>query len=148
MELRIDPISPLAARESTLNPSPSTVLIVDDDSAVRELCSVEFKRSGFEVLVAENGDEAIRVARQTHPEIVILDLIMPGSHGFEVLKTIRQSRDLSNTVVIIRSGKSYKPDIDKALELGADAYVVKPGDLEDLVRLASQHLEKRRSAHR
>ena len=125
------------------SPTPK-VLIVDDDSSVRELCSVEFQRSGFDVLLAEDGDEALRVASESRPEIVILDLIMPGSHGFEVLKTIRRTPELSSTVVIIRSGKSYKPDIDKALELGADAYVVKPGDLEELVRLAHQHLQKRR----
>lgn len=119
------------------------ILIADDEPAERELTAAEFQRVGFRVLTTENGTETIALATAEKPDAVILDLLMPGFNGFEVLNRLRQVTELSTMVVIIRSGKSYKPDIDKALELGADAYVVKPGDLEELVKLTINHIEKR-----
>jgi len=119
------------------------ILIADDEAAERELTAAEFQRVGFQVLTTENGTETIALATAEKPDAVILDLLMPGFNGFEVLNRLRQMTELSTMVVIIRSGKSYKPDIDKALELGADAYVVKPGDLEDLVKLTINHIERR-----
>ncbi len=119
------------------------ILIADDEAAERELTAAEFQRVGFQVLTTDNGTETLALATAEKPDAVILDLLMPGFNGFEVLNRLRQMTELSTMVVIIRSGKSYKPDIDKALELGADAYVVKPGDLEDLVKLTINHIERR-----
>ncbi len=121
-----------------------SILIVDDEEPSRELCAIEFKRAGYAVFQAEDGESGLAEARAHHPDVILLDLVMPGIHGFEVLKTLRATPDLARTIVIVRSGKSYKPDIDKAMELGADAYVVKPGDLEDLMRLVDEHIRKAR----
>lgn len=122
----------------------SKVLVVDDEVSVRELTSMEFRRRGFSTITAGNGEDAIWLAKTEKPQVVILDLIMPGLHGFEVLRTLRSLPDLDRPVVIVQSAKSYKPDIDKALEMGADAYVIKPGNSSDLVDLALKHLEMRK----
>ena len=70
---------------------------------------------------------------------------MEGLHGFEVCKMLRANSNLRRTAIIVTSGKSYKPDIDKAMQLGADAYVVKPFLPKELLEIAIQHMNKRAS---
>lgn len=119
------------------------VLLVDDEELFRRMIAMGLERHGFSVLQADNGDEAIKIAQREFPSLIILDLVMPGLLGFEVCATLRKDERFRKTPIIIMSAKSYKPDIDKAKELGADAYVVKPIEIEELVKLAREHLDKR-----
>jgi DNA-binding response OmpR family regulator len=119
------------------------VLVIDDEESLRTIVAQSFRERGFTVLTADNGVDGLAVATQERPDIVILDLLMPGMLGFEVCKRIREDAALARTVVIITSAKSYKPDIDKAMEQGADAFVVKPADVDELLTLAQKHLAKR-----
>jgi DNA-binding response OmpR family regulator len=118
------------------------VLLVDDEDLFRGMIAAGFERQGFSVLQAENGEEALKIARQELPNLIILDLVMPGLLGFEVCATLRQDEAFASTPIIIVSGKSYRPDIDTAKELGADAYVVKPVEIEELIKIAREHLDK------
>ncbi len=68
---------------------------------------------------------------------------MPGMHGFAVCKQLRENPAFGNTAIIITSSKSYKPDIDKALELGADAYVIKPVEFDELFQIANEKMKQR-----
>jgi len=68
---------------------------------------------------------------------------MPGMHGFGVCKQLRENRAFDKTTIIITSSKSYKPDIDKALELGADAYVIKPVEFDELFQISTEKMNKR-----
>ena len=120
-----------------------TILIVDDEAAERDIIAMEFRMNGYSVSTAGGGRDAITQASKLKPDAVILDLLMPGINGFDVLARLRKSAEFAKTAIIIRSGKAYKPDIDKALEMGADAYVTKPGDLEELIRLTHEHIAKR-----
>jgi DNA-binding response OmpR family regulator len=128
----------------TATPKPK-VLIIDDDPSLRRLVQVVFDRDGFETFVANEGSEGIRLALTNPPNIIILDIMMEGLHGFEVCKMLRANSSLRRTAIIIISGKSYKPDIDKAMELGADSYVVKPFSPKDLLEIAVKHMKERES---
>lgn len=119
------------------------VLVVDDEASLRTIVAQAFMDRGYAVISADNGSDGLKLAIQERPDIVILDLLMPGLSGFEVCRRIREDRALARTAVIITSAKSYKPDIDKAIELGADAFLVKPADLDELMRLAQEHMMKR-----
>jgi len=119
------------------------VLIIDDDPSLRRLVQVVFERDGFDTFLANEGSEGVRLALMNPPNIIILDIMMEGLHGFEVCKMLRANSNLRRTAIIIISGKSYKPDIDKAMELGADSYVVKPFSPKDLLEIAIQHMNKR-----
>jgi DNA-binding response OmpR family regulator len=119
------------------------VLIVDDEDFFRTLVARGFEREGFTVLQADNGEDAVQVAGSELPELILLDLVMPKLLGFEVCQKLRQDQRFSSTAIIVMSAKSYKPDIDKATELGADAYVVKPFDFPDLMNVAREHMNKR-----
>jgi DNA-binding response OmpR family regulator len=121
------------------------VLIVDDEDFFRTLVANGFEREGFDVLQADNGEDAIEVASTERPELILLDLVMPGLLGFEVCQMLRKDQRFANTAIIIMSAKSYKPDMDKAAELGADAYVVKPFEFSDLMTTARENINKRKN---
>jgi DNA-binding response OmpR family regulator len=106
------------------------VLIVDDEATIIEFLRINLEKNGFEVVAAGEGLEAIRLARQEHPHCVVLDVMLPGLDGFEVLRELRKTMDVP---VIMLTAKG--DDIDKilGLELGADDYVTKPFNPRELV---------------
>lgn len=118
------------------------LLVVDDEELIRKMVALLFEREGFFVLTADNGTEGLRLAVAEKPDVVLLDIMMPGLHGFEVCRKIREQPQLANTIVIFTSAKSYKPDIDKAKELGANDYLVKPTDSASLLSVVHKHLAK------
>jgi DNA-binding response OmpR family regulator len=122
------------------------VLIVDDEDFFRTIVANGFEREGFSVLQADNGEDAVEVASTELPELILLDLVMPRLLGFEVCQMLRNDQRFVHTAIIIMSAKSYKPDMDKAAELGADAYVVKPFEFNDLMTVAREHMNKRKIA--
>jgi DNA-binding response OmpR family regulator len=126
-------------------PHPS-VLIIDDEPALRKIVSRVFEQRGYAVMEADNGVDGLNSALDSKPDLIVLDLMMPGIHGFEVCKGIRANKVGYRPVIIVTSAKSYKPDIDKATEVGADAFLVKPTDLNELLRIADEHLGNRAGA--
>ena len=118
-------------------------LIVDDEDSLRKLMVLRFEQEGFSVISADNGKDGLKLAEQEKPHVVILDIIMPGMHGFEVIQKIRSNPELDRTVVVMTSAKSYKPDIDAARKLGADDYCIKPTDFDELLNVVRHHLQHR-----
>lgn len=102
------------------------VLIVDDEKPVRELIAYNVAREGFEALEAETAREALDLARAAHPDIVILDLMLPDMNGLDVCRALKADRALAQIPIIMESAKSDDSDIVAGLELGADDYVTKP----------------------
>ena len=123
----------------------SKVLIIDDNPIHRRLVQVVFERDGFDVSLASDGSEGVRMALMNPPNIIILDIMMEGLNGFEVCKMIRANSSMQRTAIIIISAKSFKPDIDKAMELGADSYVVKPFSPQEILKIAIEHMNERAS---
>jgi two-component system alkaline phosphatase synthesis response regulator PhoP len=111
-----------------------TILIIDDEDSIREFYILGLKERGFLVLSAVNGLDGFKIAETQRPDVVVLDIVMPGLNGFEVCAKIREIPELSKTAVVFTSAKSYKSDIDKAMELGADVYLIKPFEMNDLIR--------------
>jgi two-component system, OmpR family, KDP operon response regulator KdpE len=107
----------------------SVVLVVDDDPAILRLNKLELSGQGFSVLSAENGDEALALAEQHRPDIVVLDIMMPNVNGLEVMRRLRER---ANVPIILLSGKNHDDDIVSGLELGADDYLAKPFNPEEL----------------
>ena len=105
------------------------VLAVDDDPPVRRLIQRSLREEGFRVVTASNGAEALRIFGDVRPDIVVLDLLLPDTDGFEVL---RQMREWDPIPAIILSQRSRRADIRVGLDLGADDYIGKPFDPEEL----------------
>ena len=99
------------------------VLIVDDDTKTVELVRLYLKRDGYKVLTAEDGVEAVRLARESHPDLIVLDLMLPALDGFEVCRTLRKESDVP---IIMLTARTTEDDRLQGLDLGADDYVTKP----------------------
>jgi DNA-binding response OmpR family regulator len=121
------------------------VLIIDDSSTIRLIVKGAFEKEGFNVSFASEGNEGVHLAFIDTPDIIILDIMMEGLQGFEVCKMLRSNTNLRHTAIIIISGKSYKSDIDRALKLGADSYVVKPFTPKEICEIAIEQMNKRRN---
>ena len=119
------------------------VLIIDDSPTIRRIVQVAFERKGFDVSFASEGSEGVHMALMNPPNVIILDIVMEGLHGFEVCKMLRANSSMRRTAIIVISGKSYKPDIDRAIELGADSYIVKPFTAEEILKIAITHMNER-----
>ncbi len=104
---------------------PQHILIVEDDKFLRELMSRKLREEGYEVEEAIDGEEGLKQAQEGSPDIILLDLILPGMDGFEVLENIKEDPKLSEVPLIILSNLGQRDDIEKGLRLGADDYLVK-----------------------
>ena len=102
------------------------ILIVEDEEDIRELMRYNLSREGYTVTEAGTGEEDIRLARDKKPDLVILDLMLPGIDGLEVCRTLRNDEALKSLAIVIVTAKGEEPDIVTGLELGADDYVTKP----------------------
>jgi DNA-binding response OmpR family regulator len=107
-----------------------TILIVDDKSSVRTLVRDYLTAEGFRVAAAENGRDALYVARHEKPDLILLDIMMPEMDGYEFLRLHRKER---NTPVILLTAKMEESDKVLGLELGADDYITKPFGMRELV---------------
>jgi two-component system alkaline phosphatase synthesis response regulator PhoP len=125
-------------------PKPKA-LIIDDSPTIRLIVQGVFEREGFDVSFASEGSEGVRLALMDPPNVIILDIMMEGLYGFEVCMMLRSTSSMRRTAIIIISGKSYKLDIDRAMELGADSYVVIPFSPEEILKIATEHIKKRAS---
>lgn len=106
------------------------VLIVDDEQRILDFLRVKLKNSGYEVITAENGAEALDQVHAQEPDMVVLDVLMPGISGLDILKEIRA---FSSIPVIILSAKGENVDRVKGLQMGADDYLAKPFSPDELI---------------
>ena len=120
-------------------PSKQKILIVDDDSNIAELISLYLTKEFYEVQIVEDGEQALQVFHTFQPNLILLDLMLPGIDGFEVCRKIRKAKDIP---VLMVSAK--KEDIDKirGLGLGADDYITKPFSPSEMVARVKAHLAR------
>ena len=113
------------------------VLVVDDDDDMRALMSLILS-AGCEVSSAADGVAGLEMARKVRPDLIVLDLLMPRMHGFEVCRRIREDADLKDTKILISSSKSYQHDVKTSVqETGADDYIVKPFEMAEFKKRVS-----------
>ena len=106
------------------------VLIIEDEPGYREALEVSLDREGFDLVTAEDGRLGLDSFRDDHPDVVLLDLMLPGMPGLDVLRRIREDSD---TPVIVVSAKNSEADVVTALEMGADDYLTKPYSTRELL---------------
>ena len=118
--------------------SPKNILIIEDDVFLSELMAKKLKDSGFKVTKAIDGQEGLEKAAQTQPNLILLDLILPGMDGFEVLKHLKDNTQTASIPVIILSNLGQREDIERGFDLGAQDYLVKaqftPDEIVDRVK--------------
>ena len=110
-----------------------TVLVVDDETDILELVAFNLERQQFKVLTADNGISAVQMAREKLPDMIVLDLMLPGMDGFSVYKELRNDPRTSSIPVLMLTAKGEVNDRIAGLELGADDYVTKPFSPKELM---------------
>jgi DNA-binding response OmpR family regulator len=103
-----------------------TVLIVDDEREIRELLRYNLEKQGYKVIVAKDGEEGLRRIFATHPDLVLLDLLLPGLNGLEVLREVRSEPSTKDTPVLLLTARGAEMDKLLGFERGADDYITKP----------------------
>jgi len=115
-----------------------TVLVVDDDPVIQKLLQFNFEMEGWTVIVADDGEAGLAMARSERPDAVLLDVMMPKLDGLAVATALKGDDDTSSIPIVLLSAKAQATDIGDGMATGADAYVTKPFDpLELLERVAA-----------
>ena len=122
------------------------LLIVEDDSSLRTLLTYHFEREGFEVVSTPDGEDALLLAKETPPDVVLLDWMIEGLPGIEVCRRLRRTAGTENLSIIMITGRAEEADRIRGLEIGADDYVVKPFSPRELVARVGAVLRRSRPA--
>lgn len=118
------------------------VLLVDDDDELRLALKVRFEASGFEVLTAGNGLEALKKGREEHPHLIILDLMLPQLNGFEVCRLLKYDQKFRHIPIILFTARCRREDVELGQSVGADAYVTKPFNGTELIAKVDSLLKR------
>jgi two-component system, OmpR family, alkaline phosphatase synthesis response regulator PhoP len=133
------------AKSGSAKPATRRVLVADDERSIRLLCSVNLGASGIEVIEAEDGTSALESARRERPDLILLDVMMPGLDGFAVARELAQDQATREIPVIFLTARAEPADRKLGLELGGVGYVVKPFDpvtIGDLVEEVLTRIER------
>ncbi len=122
--------------------SPEHILVVDDEPDIVALVAYHLAKAGFRVSTAATGQDALAIARQDRPALVVLDLMLPGVSGFDVLQQLRESKETRDVAVIMLTARKEEPDRIRGLSLGADDYLTKPFSPQELVLRARAILRR------
>jgi DNA-binding response OmpR family regulator len=119
------------------------VLIVDDEPDILEFLHYNLSRNGFDTVQASNGREAIRLADQEVPDLILLDIMMPKMDGYEVCQKIRSDALLKDVSIVMLTAKGREVEREKGLALGADHYITKPFSTRQVVMKVKEILAER-----
>jgi two-component system KDP operon response regulator KdpE len=115
------------------------ILVIDDEDTTVQLISILLERRGFEVIKAYSAEDGMRKAYRHQPDLVLLDIMMPDMDGWEVCKRLR---DMSDVPIVFLTARGEVRDVVRGLEMGADDYIIKPYDNEELVARVRAHLRR------
>jgi DNA-binding response OmpR family regulator len=123
--------------------APARILVADDDAVIVRLLQVNFKLEGYDVETAAHGEEAVQKARDLHPALILLDVMMPGVDGWEVARRLKEDDATKDIPIFFLSARAQEEDRRRGLEIGVTDYVTKPFDPGELVGLVQRTLAER-----
>ena len=123
---------------------PATVLVVEDEPDNRLLIGMVLRGEGYEVVEAEDGVVGLARAREIHPDLVLLDVMMPGLNGFEVHERLQADPELRRIPVVMLTALAQRTEVERAVRHGVQGYVTKPFEPADLLAAVSAHVGQRK----
>lgn len=124
------------------------ILIIEDDPAISRLVDYTLRHQGYEVITSANGLEGIRKAHEEAPDLVILDVMLPGIDGFEICHRLRSAPDTAQMLILMFSAKAQEIDKSTGLKVGADDYLPKPAAPAEIVNRIGKLLASKKSIAR
>jgi len=121
---------------------PSKILIVDDEPNIVIPLQFLMEQNGYSTLVAQSGEEALEMISKEKPDLILLDIMLPGVDGFEVCEIVRLNPEWRNTKIIFLTAKGRDVDIAKGMVLGADEYITKPFSNQQIIDAVKKLLEE------
>ena len=118
------------------------VMVVEDNEKNRKLMRVVLKAKGYNVIEAETGEEALNILRNQKPDIILMDIQLPGIDGITLIKQIKATTTLKDTPIIAVTAYAMKGDEEKIMEAGCDAYVSKPINTQELPLIVEKYIKK------
>jgi two-component system alkaline phosphatase synthesis response regulator PhoP len=129
-------------KKQLMEEKAETILIVEDDKSLRDGLAMNFKMRGYRILTASDGEEGMKLAFDANPDLVILDIMLPGWSGLDILAELRKKEN--QVLVLALSARDTTANKIEGLELGADDYLTKPFDLKELIARIEAMLRRRR----
>lgn len=124
---------------------PDRILVADDEPDLLNAAKIMLEKGGYQVIEATNGDEALEKVNSEKPDLIILDVVMPGKTGTEVCKILKEDPQTSSIPILMYTVLGREADSKISEEVGADGHLIKPFSPEDLVATVKKHLELSRS---
>lgn len=118
------------------------ILLLEDNDFIRENAVELLELADYDVVAAEDGAKGLELLKTIKPDLILCDIQMPGMNGYEFFTTIKVDKSIASIPFIFLTAHSEKRDIEKALELGALDYIVKPFDADELIRVVGKYLQK------
>jgi len=119
------------------------ILVIEDHARMRENLAITLRMEGFQTLLAESGRKGLELARSEKPDLILCDIMMPGLDGYAVLKALREDKATATVPFIFLTAKDERFDVRVGMNLGADDYLTKPVDREDLLAAVASRLERK-----
>ena len=119
------------------------ILVIEDSLTMQRLLSYVLEKEGYDVFIANDGEEGMEKARAIKPDLIFTDLMMPVKDGFEVCREIRSDKKLKDVILIILTARGQDSDVEKGLQAGADDYLMKPFDPPKVVERVKKVFEEK-----
>ncbi|MGD9397503.1 MAG: response regulator [Candidatus Thorarchaeota archaeon] len=123
-----------------MNNSGKKILVVDDEQMTTDLAKTFLEKHGFEVVIASDGEQALELAEEQAPDLILLDVMLPTIDGFEVCKKLKDNTMFKNTPILMFTAKGLSSDVERGEAAGADEYIIKPFSGKALVATIRKHL--------
>ena len=123
-----------------MNKNSKKILVVDDEQMTTDLAKTFLEKHGFEVVIASDGEEALELAEEQAPDLILLDVMLPTIDGFEVCKKLKDNAMFKDTPILMFTAKGLSSDVERGEAVGADEYIIKPFSGKALVATIRKHL--------
>ncbi len=118
------------------------VLVVEDEPTIAKTVRLALEAEGFEVFVAEDGLEALKMVRNDSPDLILLDVMLPKFDGFKVCRLLKFDKNTGHIPIVLSSARNSDADLERGRKAGADEYIAKPFDLEQLVQIVRTRIRQ------
>jgi two-component system, OmpR family, alkaline phosphatase synthesis response regulator PhoP len=123
--------------------SPGKILFADDEADLIETLRFPLELEGYEVLVSNNGEDALEKAHQENPDLILLDIMLPKMDGYKICRLLKFDKKYKHIPILMLTARTQEKDKETAMEMGADEYITKPFEIDEVIKIIKSYLDKK-----